>query len=76
VNIADQLNITGADAVVLSACVQMPSLPAIQIVEDKLGLPVLSAASSTVYKILNELNLKPVVPNAGGLLSGKIEAKI
>ncbi|WP_134702260.1 aspartate/glutamate racemase family protein [Ammoniphilus sp. YIM 78166] len=76
VNIADQLNITGADAVVLSACVQMPSLPAIQQVEDKLGLPVLSAASSTVYKILNELNLKPVVPNAGSLLSGKIQAKV
>lgn len=68
---ADKLNIEGADAVVLSACVQMPSLPAIQKVQDKLGLPVLSAAISTVFKILKGLNLKAEVPNAGHLLSGK-----
>ncbi|MDQ0219542.1 Asp/Glu racemase [Peribacillus cavernae] len=68
---ADRLNITGADAVVLSACVQMPSLPAIQRVEDRLGLPVLSAGVATVYKILKQLDLKTDVPNAGHLLSGK-----
>jgi maleate isomerase len=68
---ADRLNIEGADAVVLSACVQMPSLSAIQKVQERLGLPVLSAASSTVYKILKGLNLKVEVPNAGYLLSGK-----
>jgi maleate isomerase len=71
INIVDRLNIQGADAVVLSACVQMPSLPAIQKVQDKIGLPVLSAATSTVYKILKELDLKAYVPNAGALLSGK-----
>jgi maleate isomerase len=68
---ADRLDISRADAVVLSACVQMPSLPAIQIVEDRLGKPVLSAATATVYKILQELHLEPVAPNAGYLLSGK-----
>jgi maleate isomerase len=68
---ADRLNIEGADAVVLSACVQMPSLPAIQVVQDRLGLPVLSAGVATVYKILKQLNLKAEVPNAGHLLSGK-----
>ncbi|MED2974102.1 Asp/Glu racemase [Fictibacillus sp. B-59209] len=68
---ADRLNTKGADAVVLSACVQMPSLPAIQTVQDRLGLPVLSAATSTVYQILNKLNLNTAVPNAGHLLSGK-----
>lgn len=68
---ANRLNIKGADAVVLSACVQMPSLPAIQEVENRLGLPVLSAATSTTYKILKSLGLKAVVPNAGSLLSGK-----
>jgi maleate isomerase len=68
---ADRLNIEGADAVVLSACVQMPSLPAIQAVQDRLGLPVLSAGVATVYKILKQLNLKTEVPNAGHLLSGK-----
>lgn len=68
---ANRLNIKGADAVVLSACVQMPSLPAIQMVQERLGLPVLSSATSTVYKILKGLNLKAEVPNAGHLLSGK-----
>ena len=68
---ADRLNIAGADAVVLSACVQMPSLAAIQRVEDRLGKPVLSAAVSTVYRILKTLNLAPRVPNAGSLLSGR-----
>lgn len=67
---AKKLDVSDADAVVLSACVQMPSLPSIQQVEDLLGLPVLSAATSTVYKILNELELEAYVPNAGRLLSG------
>ena len=73
INIADRLDISNADAVVLSACVQMPSLPAIQKVEDRLGIPVLSAATATVYNILKSLNLDPVVPNAGRLLSGKLQ---
>ncbi|CAN7314830.1 Asp/Glu racemase [Paraburkholderia hospita] len=68
---ADRLDISNADAVVLSACVQMPSLPAIQAVEDRLGKPVLSAATSTVYRILKTLGLNTQVPNAGYLLSGK-----
>lgn len=66
---ARKLNKEGADAVVLSACVQMPSLPAIQIVEDEIGMPVLSAATATVNEILKSLNLNPHVPNAGSLLS-------
>lgn len=70
---AEKLNIEHADAVVLSACVQMPSLPSIQEVENRLGIPVLSAATSTVYKILTQLNLEPVVPNAGKLLSGALD---
>lgn len=68
---ADRLDISGADAIVLSACVQMPSLPAIQKVEDRLGKPVLSAAAATVYRILKTLGLSAQVPNAGYLLSGK-----
>jgi maleate isomerase len=66
-----RLDISDADAVVLSACVQMPSLAAIQQVEDMIGKPVLSAATATVYRILKKLELAPVVPNAGYLLSGK-----
>ncbi len=72
VDIVKDLDVSQADAVVLSACVQMPSLQAIQKVEDKIGKPVLSAAVATVYNILKTLGLKPYVPNAGKLLSGDI----
>lgn len=68
---ADRLDISQADAVVLSACVQMPSLPAIQKVEDRLGKPVLSASVATVYQILKTLGLQAKVPDAGYLLSGR-----
>jgi maleate isomerase len=69
---AEDLDRRRADAVVLSACVQMPSLPAIQEAEDRLGLPVLSAASATVYDVLTRLGLRPVTPEAGRLLSGAV----
>ena len=65
-----RLTLTGVDAVVLSACVQMPSLPSIAPVEARIGLPVLSAATATTYRILGELGLEAWVPNAGHLLSG------
>jgi len=68
--IVKRLDISNADAVVLSACVQMPSLASIQAVEDALGIPVVSAATCTTYQILKALNLKTLVPNAGRLLSG------
>ena len=64
-----ELDLSRAEALVLSCCVQMPSLPAIQPVEDEIGLPVLSAATATTYRILQELGLPPHVPNAGRLLS-------
>jgi maleate isomerase len=67
--IAAGMNLGNAQAVVLSACVQMPSLPAIQVTEDELGLPVLSAAVATTYEILERLGLRPVAPRAGALLS-------
>lgn len=70
VDIVKELDIDGVDAVVLSACVQMPSLAAIQRVEDAIGLPVVSAATCTTYRLLRELGLAPVVPNAGRLLAG------
>lgn len=71
----DSLDLTGVDAVVLSACVQMPSLPAIQVVEDRLGLPVVSTAVCTVRGMLDRLGLDPVVPGAGALLSGRFAAR-
>lgn len=72
--IARGLHREGADAVVLSACVQMPSLPAVQIVEDELGLPVITAATATAYEILASLNHEPAITGAGGLLAGALSA--
>ncbi|WP_261524864.1 maleate cis-trans isomerase family protein [Burkholderia multivorans] len=59
-----------ADAIVLSACVQMPSLPAVAKVEAMTGKPVITAAIATAYAMLRELDLEPIVPGAGALLSG------
>lgn len=64
------MNYQEADVIVLSACVQMPSLPAIAKVEALTGKPVLTAAVATTYAMLKALNLEPVVPGAGALLSG------
>jgi maleate isomerase len=66
-----RLNLSGADALVISACVQMPSLPVIAEVQAQVSMPVVSAAVCTTYKMLKELGLETVVPDAGELLSGK-----
>ncbi|WP_395403353.1 Asp/Glu racemase [Arthrobacter sp. UC242_113] len=68
--IARNLKREGAEAIVLSACVQMPSLPAVQAVEDELGLPVITAATATTYEILKALGHTPAIAGAGSLLSG------
>ena len=65
------LNVKGADVVVVSACVQMPSLPAVQTIEDQLGIPVVSTAVCTVRRMLDHLGLEAVLPGAGALLSGR-----
>ena len=59
-----------ADVVVVSACVQMPSLPVVARIEAQTGKPVLTAAIATTYAMLKALGLEPVVPGAGALLSG------
>jgi maleate isomerase len=71
VDIYKRLDLDGVDTLVLSSCVQMPSLSAIPVVEQETGLPVVSAAVCTTYQMLQKLGLKPHVPNAGRLLSGK-----
>lgn len=63
-----RLDTRGVDAVVLSACVQLPSLPAVPLVQQQLGLPVVTAATCTVRAILDSLSLTPVVPDAGAVL--------
>ena len=71
VHIAQSLDKRGAEAVVASACVQMPSLPAIERVEQATGLPVLTAATATAWRLLDVLGLdpsNPPVPGGGALL--------
>ncbi|MGH9022077.1 MAG: maleate cis-trans isomerase family protein [Acidimicrobiia bacterium] len=68
--LAEKVDTKGVDALVLSACVQMPSLPAIQVVQDHFDIPVLSASVATVWRLLGVLGLEPVVPDAGMLLAG------
>lgn len=70
VEIYKDLNLDGADVLVLSSCVQMPSLAAVPVVEKECGLPVVSASICTTYQMLKTLGLKTYVPDAGALLSG------
>jgi len=64
-----RLDTQGADVVVASACVQMPSLPAVQRIEDMLGIRTVSTAVCTVRRMLDHLRLEPVSPGAGALLA-------
>ena len=66
-----KLNLANVDAIVASACVQMPSLASIPLIEAASGLPVVSSAVCTTYQMLARLGLKTIVPNAGALLSGR-----
>ena len=65
---AHTLDLTKADALILSACVQMPSLSLIERAEAEFGMPVLSAATATAFTLLYRLGLPTVLPGAGHLL--------
>ncbi len=71
IEISRRLNTANCDAVVISACVQMPSLASVQPVQDRLGLPVVSSAVCTTWRMLKALELPATVPGAGALLSGR-----
>ena len=64
------MDVSGVDAIVLSACVQMPSLQAVAQVEAMTGKPVVTAAIATTYAMLKALDLETYVPGGGTLLSG------
>lgn len=68
--IVETFDLENVDAIVLSACVQMPSLPVIAKVEAMTGLPVVTAATATTYCLLKALGLDAIAPGAGALLSG------
>ena len=71
IEITKRLKVSGVDAVVASACVQMPSLPSIQPIEDRVGLPVISSSVATTYMMLKQLGLGTAVSGFGSLLSGR-----
>jgi maleate isomerase len=66
------LRTRGADVVVLSACVQMPSLSAIDQAEQMLGIPVTSTSVCTAWKMLTLLGVDAKVDRAGSLLAGGV----
>jgi maleate isomerase len=74
VALSGKLKTSNVDAVVLSACVQMRSLQSIPQVERRLNLPVVSAAVCTTFRMLQNLKLDPVVPDAGELLRRRLAA--
>jgi maleate isomerase len=64
---AGDLDLEGVDALVLSACVQMPSLSLIEEAEEMVGIPVISASTSTAAALLSALGLDPIqVPGGAG----------
>ena len=72
---ARSLDLSGVDALVISCCVQMPSLPLVAVAEAELGLPVLSAATAGAFCLLRALGLPPEIPDAGLLLAGRTGAE-
>lgn len=66
---ASALDLDRAEALILSACVQMPSLSALATAGEVFGLPVVSAATATAAEILSLLGEEPVVPGAGAALA-------
>jgi maleate isomerase len=73
--LTDQLDLRRADAIVLSACVQMPSLPMIEAAQERTGLPVLTAATATARGVLGALGLPAEVPGAGALLAERVSGR-
>lgn len=66
-----KIDTRGVDVLVVSACVQMPSLAVVQRLEQEIDLPVVSAAVCTAHQMLKRLGLEARLPNAGELLSGR-----
>jgi maleate isomerase len=65
---ARTLDCSAADALIISACVQMPSLDIVEVAEQEFGLPVLSAATAGAYSILRATGHSVEIPGAGSLL--------
>jgi maleate isomerase len=72
---ARSLDLSGAGALVISACVQMPSLELIVPAEEEFGLPVVSAATAGAYAVLRHLGLPAILSGAGRLLAAARSAR-
>jgi maleate isomerase len=59
-HLLERLDLRRAEALVLSACVQMPSLAAIDAAQELTGLPTLSAATATADALLAALDQEAV----------------
>jgi maleate isomerase len=64
------LDLTDVDVLVASACVQMPSLEAIDLIQKEIGIPVTSAAICTTYEMMKKLGIEAKSPIGGALLNG------
>jgi maleate isomerase len=71
-----RLDLSKADGIVLSACVQMPSLGAIQAVEDAFGLPVVTAATATTREIMTALGLDAEIEGGGAALRRQLAPRL
>ncbi len=60
------------DTIVLSACVQMPSLAVLAEAERQTGIRVITAASATVFQALKRLGLQPGIQQYGSVLQGSV----
>jgi maleate isomerase len=67
------MQLSRADAVIGSACVQMRSLSAVPALEQEFGLPVVTAATATVVELLAALGLPARIPDAGQLMAAATE---
>lgn len=65
--LVDRLSLNNVDAIVGSCCVQMPSLPAIQAIQDHTGVPTLSASIATSVAMMRILGLPTQLPGLGAL---------
>jgi len=70
-DIYKRLNLKDVDVIVASCCVQMPSLEAIDMIEEESGIPVTSAAICTTYEMMKKLGIEAKAPIGGKLLSGR-----
>jgi maleate isomerase len=71
-----RLDLSQADGIILSACVQMPSLAAVQAVEDAFGLPVVTAATATTREILTALGLDTEIEGGGAALRRQLAPRV